>query len=133
MRQETERREQAEKREQARKAAREAREAARKAGAAEARPGGAKASASDLAAYASTIYAEIARHKNSSGISASGSVGVAFTIDASGRIVSHTITQSSGSAELDARANAMMQAVQAPPPPGGSFRGRITIRFNGSG
>jgi protein TonB len=59
-------------------------------------------------------------------------VGVAFTVGSSGRIVSHSITKSSGNAALDARVHAMMEAVEAPPPPGGSFRGHITIRFSGS-
>jgi protein TonB len=122
----TDAREQAERREQARAEAGKAREAAA------ARAGAAKASASDLAAYGATIYAEIARHRDSSGLAASGSVGVVFTVGASGRIVSHAITKSSGDAGLDGRVHAMMQAVQAPPPPGGSFHGRITIRFRGS-
>jgi TonB family protein len=129
---------QAEKREAARKAADDARNAREKArtsretGSGERRASSTKASGVDLAAYASTIYAEIARHKDASGIPASGSVGVIFTVGASGRVVSHSITKSSGEASLDSRVHAMMQAVQAPPPPGGSFTGHITIRFSGS-
>jgi TonB family protein len=56
-------------------------------------------------------------------------VRITFTIGASGRVVNHAITKSSGNATLDAAAHAMMSAVQAPPPPGGSFRGQIAIRF----
>jgi protein TonB len=122
----------AERREAARKArddARQAHDDARKAreakGAADA-----GALASDLAAYGATIFAEINRHKPS-GDGASGSVGVVFTVGASGRVVSHAVVKSSGDAHLDARVAAMMEAVQAPPPPGGHFTGRITIRFNG--
>lgn len=106
----------------------EKREAARKTKAAERQAPA--PSGEDLAAYGQLIYSEIARHKASGG--GSGSVGVVFTVGASGRVVSHSIVKSSGDAELDARVNAMMQAVQATPPPGGRFTGRITIRFNGS-
>ncbi len=91
----------------------------------------AAASGADLAAYGATIYGEIARRKPAGG-GASGSVVVVFTVGASGRIVSQSLAKSSGDAELDARVTTMMQSVQAPPPPGGKFTGRITIRFSGS-
>jgi protein TonB len=111
-----------------REAAKKARDDARKAKAAEGQAPA--ASGEDLAAYGASVFSEIARHKSSGG--GSGSVGVVFTVGAGGRIVSHSIVKSSGDADLDARVHAMMEAVQAPPPPGGRFTGRITIRFNGS-
>jgi TonB family protein len=128
----------AEKRDAARKAADDARRAkddARKAREAQgagssSHASGGKASGADAAAYGSTIYSEIARHKNGAGLSESGSVGFTFTVNASGRIVSHAITKSGGPA-LDARVAAMLSSVQAPPPPGGAFTGRMTIRFSG--
>jgi protein TonB len=115
-----------------REAARKTRDDARKAREAKTQSApDAAASGADLAAYGATIYGEIARHKPSGG-AGSGSVVVVFTVGASGRVVSHSIAKSSGDADLDARVSAMMQAVQAPPPPGGRFTGRITIRFSGS-
>ena len=59
-----------------------------------------------------------------------GSVGVAFTVGASGRVVSQSITRSSGNSALDGAARAMMSAVHTPPPPGGSFSTSTTIQFN---
>ena len=118
-----------ERREAAIKARDDARKAARDAKTPSAPEAG--ASPQDAAAYGATIYGEIARHKPAGG-GASGSVGVLFSVGASGRIVSHSIFKSSGDSALDARVSAMMQAVSAPPPPGGRFTGRITIRFSGS-
>ena len=59
-----------------------------------------------------------------------GSVGVAFTVGASGDVISHAITRSSGSAELDGAVEAMMAAVRAPPPPGGVYRASTTVNFS---
>jgi protein TonB len=84
--------------------------------------------------YGSLLSAEITRHKiypaaaRAAGVT--GSVVVVLVVGPSGRIVSHTIARSSGSAVLDGEVDAMMAAVQAPPPPGGTFRGGLTINFN---
>ena len=84
--------------------------------------------------YAGLLAAELRRHQfypaaaRSQG--ATGSVGVAFTVGPSGRVVRQSITQSSGSTALDGAARAMMSAVQTPPPPGGSFSTSTTIRFH---
>ena len=86
------------------------------------------------AAYGSLILSEVQRHKfyppSARSEGATGSVGVTFTVGSTGNIVSHSITHSSGSAALDGAVHQMMHSVHAPPPPGGSFVGSTTIRFN---
>jgi periplasmic protein TonB len=84
--------------------------------------------------YAALLAAEIARHKaypeaaRAAGVTRA--VGVALTVGPSGRIVAHTIIRSSGNSALDREVDAMMFAVQAPPPPGGHFQTEATIRFD---
>jgi len=96
-------------------------------------PGHAVAGAS-LASYGALVAAEINRHKyypasaRSAGIG--GTLVVVFTIGAGGTVVSHAITRSSGSRELDATVPAMMAATHVPPPPNGRFRGSITLHFS---
>lgn len=96
--------------------------------------GEAKASGLSRASYASLLSAELNRRKvypsaaRAAGVT--GSVGVAFTIGASGRVTGHSILNSSGDAALDGAVHAMMAAVHAPPPPGGSFSTSTTIRFH---
>jgi protein TonB len=96
--------------------------------------GKAQASGMSPGAYASLLAAEVARHKvypaAARAAQATGSVGVTFTVGASGRVVSHSITRSSGNSALDAAVHAMMAAVHAPPPPGGVFRSSTTINFS---
>ena len=58
-----------------------------------------------------------------------GSVGVSFTIGASGRMVSHAITPPSGHASLDDSVRSLMASVAFPPPPGGVFPYATSIRF----
>jgi protein TonB len=118
----------------------EAAERRRKAQAAEqaarlgAEQGRAAASAASRASYASLLSAELNRHKiypsSARAAGVTGSVGVAFTVGASGEIVSHAITRSSGSAALDGAVEAMIAAVRAPPPPGGSFHASTTVNFS---
>lgn len=84
--------------------------------------------------YGAIVAAELNRHKfyppGARAAGETGSVGVTFVIGASGRVVSHAITRSSGSSALDGAVNRMMATAHAPPPPGGSFRGSININFN---
>jgi len=113
-----------------RREAQEARQEARRGAAA----GFERASGFLAANYAGQVIAELNRHKfypaAARAAGASGSVGVAFTIGPSGRVISQSVIRSSGSAALDAAARAIMSAVSAPPPPGGRFSTRTNIRFN---
>lgn len=92
-----------------------------------------EASHSARARYAALVSAEINRHKHYPAEARRrgerGVVGVAFQVGPSGTILSHSITQSSGSGALDAAANRMVAAARLPPPPGGAFRGTILITF----
>ena len=96
--------------------------------------GRAAANAASRASYASLLSAELNRHKvypaSARAAGATGSVGVAFTVGAAGEVVSHAITRSSGSAALDGAVEAMVAAVRAPPPPGGSFHASTTVNFS---
>jgi protein TonB len=123
------RRQQAEAAERRRKA--EAAQLAERLGAEQGR---AAASAASRASYASLLSAELNRRKiypsSARAAGVTGSVGLAFTVGASGEIVSHAITRSSGSAALDGAVEAMIAAVRAPPPPGGSFHASTTVNFS---
>lgn len=85
------------------------------------------------ASYGALVSAEINRHKHYPAAARerneTGSVGMTFVVGPSGTIVAHALRRSSGSAALDAAAEAMLAASRAPPPPGGQFRGSIDIRF----
>ncbi|MGO8845838.1 MAG: TonB family protein [Methylocella sp.] len=86
------------------------------------------------AAYAALVSAEINRHKHYPASAREsghgGAVGVVFSVGASGAIVSHSITRSSGNSAIDATVHEMMASSHPPPPPGGHFRGSVTISFN---
>ena len=71
------------------------------------------------------FYPSAARDQGSS-----GPVGLAFSVDGSGRVTSVTVTRSSGNALLDNAAYQAVLAMQAPPPPGGSFIASISLRFS---
>jgi protein TonB len=96
-------------------------------------PGGAAAGAMSQASYAGLLAAELRRHTfypaaaKAAGVS--GSVGVTFTIGPSGRVISQSITRSSGNSALDSAAHAIMSAIHAPPPPGGRFNTSTNLRF----
>jgi protein TonB len=96
--------------------------------------GAAASRALSHASYAAVLAAELNRHRvypaaaRAAGVT--GSVGVAFTVGPSGRVVSHSITRSSGDPSLDQATHAIMNAVQAPPPPGGRFSTSTTIQFS---
>jgi protein TonB len=96
--------------------------------------GSQRASGMSRASFAGLVSAELNRHKfypaaaRSSGVT--GSVGVAFTIGPSGRIVSQSVTRSSGSGVLDGAAHAIMSSIHTPPPPGGRFSTSTVIQFH---
>jgi protein TonB len=96
--------------------------------------GRAAASAAARASYASLLSAELNRRKiypySARAAGVTGSVGLAFSVGAAGEVVSHAITRSSGSAALDGAVEAMVAAVRAPPPPGGSFHASTTVNFS---
>lgn len=85
-------------------------------------------------AYAGLVVAELNRKKffpaaaRAAGVT--GSVGVAFTIGPSGRVISQSITHSSGNGALDGAAHAILSSLHTPPPPGGRFSTATSIRFN---
>jgi len=86
------------------------------------------------ARYGAKVLAEIQKHMfyprpaRSAGVT--GAASIVFTVGAEGRIVERRIERSTGNAELDHAALAMMDAVIAPPPPLGRFLGKTTIRFD---
>lgn len=86
------------------------------------------------ASYAALLSAEINRRRfypsAARAVGATGDVGVSFTVGPSGRVVSHAITRSSGDPTLDSAAGAILAAIHAPPPPGGSFTANTSIRFH---
>ncbi|MBB4200012.1 hypothetical protein CCR94_21690 [Rhodoblastus sphagnicola] len=97
--------------------------------------GGARAeSGLSSANFAGLVIAQLNRHKfypaaaQASG--ATGSVGVAFTIGPSGRVISQSVIRSSGSSALDSAAHAIMSSLQTPPPPGGRFSTSTNINFH---
>jgi len=96
--------------------------------------GAARASGMSPSTFAGLVVAELNRRKffpaaaRAAGIT--GSVGVAFTIGPSGRVVSQSITRSSGNSALDGAAHAILSSLHTPPPPGGRFSTATSIRFN---
>jgi protein TonB len=95
--------------------------------------GARRASGMSQANFAGLVVAQLNRHKfypaaaRAAGIS--GSVGVAFTIGPSGRVVSQSVTRSSGNGALDSAARVILSSIHTPPPPGGRFSTRTNINF----
>lgn len=58
-----------------------------------------------------------------------GTVVVGFTIDASGAVVSHGLSRSSGSGQIDRSISGMLGRLRFPPPPGGRFAATVAIRI----
>jgi protein TonB len=81
--------------------------------------------------YRSIVQARLSARRgaisSSAGSSARGRVIIAFSIGASGRVTSVSVSKSSGDARLDAAARSVVAATSFPPPPGGSFRSGIPI------
>jgi protein TonB len=64
------------------------------------------------------------------GASGSGVAMVVFTVGASGRVSSASLSRSTGNPALDAAALSAVRGISVPPPPGGSFSAVAPIRFN---
>jgi len=113
--------------------------AAARPGASETRRAGSAAgqpidSGASRASYAALVVAEIQAHRfypeQARERSMQGAVGVSFTIGPGGRVASASVVRSSGFAELDEAARAIVRSIAPPPPPGGSFSASTTIRFH---
>ena len=59
-----------------------------------------------------------------------GVVGIRFAIGSDGRVTQASLSQTSGSAVLDAAALQIFRSLKTPEPPGGSFSGQINIRYS---
>ena len=84
-------------------------------------------------AYGAMLLAAIQAHKyypeDARARGVVGSVGVAFSVGATGAMSAVSIVRSSGSPELDEAVRKIVRSVSAPPPPGGSFSASTTIVF----
>ena len=80
-------------------------------------------------AYAQILAAEIRKHMPTAAHQKAGSVTIAFTVDESGRVVSHTVKQSSDPALAQIAAKALA-SIRTPPPPGGKFVGVQQFNFH---
>jgi len=85
------------------------------------------------ASYASLVAGEIRRRRyypeEARRAGLTGTVVVAFAIGPSGGIASHSIVRSSAAWPLDAAVRGMMAGMRLPPPPGGTFRATVPVRF----
>lgn len=80
------------------------------------------------AAYLGKLRMHLERHKVRPETRATGIAVVTFTVDASGKILSHQITKSSGSAKLDAAATATIErSAPFPPFPQGISREPVVV------
>ena len=80
-------------------------------------------------AYARLLAAALRRQTPTSTQHHGGSVKVAFTVDASGRVASHTVQYTSDPALVETVGH-ILASVQAPPPPGGSFSAVQEFNFH---
>jgi hypothetical protein len=80
-------------------------------------------------AYARLLAAEVRKHSPKSTESGAGSVTVAFTIGASGRVVSHKIQQASDPALAEV-ADKILASIHTPPPPDGAFSAVQQFNFH---
>ena len=79
------------------------------------------------ATYAAKVLQEIRAHRIST--TGTGSVVVAFSIDAAGEITDVHVVRSSGRRELDSTAVRMVRAARPGPPPDGAFSATTTVNF----
>lgn len=80
-------------------------------------------------AYVKLLAAELKRRTPSASDNQTGSVHVAFTVGASGRVVSHKV-QSSSNPALEPVVGRILASVHTPPPPGGSFAAVQEFNFH---
>lgn len=80
-------------------------------------------------AYVKLLAAELRRHTPVASDALTGSVHVAFTVGASGRVVSHKV-QSSSNPALEPVIGHILASVHTPPPPGGSFNAVQEFNFH---
>jgi hypothetical protein len=80
-------------------------------------------------AYVKLLAAELKRHTPKTSDNQIGSVHVAFTVGASGRIVSHKV-QSSSNPALEPVVGQILASVHTPPPPGGAFSAVQEFNFH---
>ncbi|WP_442755627.1 energy transducer TonB [Methylocystis sp. JAN1] len=78
--------------------------------------------------YLRLLAVSLRKHAPKS-VDRAGKVKVAFTVGASGRVVSHEIKYASDPA-LAATVGRILAAVQTPPPPGGSFAALQEFSFH---
>ena len=80
-------------------------------------------------AYSQILAGEIRKHMPTAAHQKAGSVTISFTIDGSGRVVSHSVKQSSDPALAQIAAKALA-SIRTPPPPGGKFVGVQQFNFH---
>ncbi|ATQ69746.1 MULTISPECIES: hypothetical protein [Methylosinus] len=80
-------------------------------------------------AYVKLLAAELKRHTPTSADAQTGSIHVAFTVGASGRVVSHKV-QSSSNPALEPVVGRILAAVHTPTPPGGAFTAVQEFNFH---
>jgi protein TonB len=81
--------------------------------------------------YRSIVQARLSARRGAisarAGAGVRGRVIIAFSIGASGRVTSASVSRSSGNVRLDAAARSVVASTSFPPPPGGSYRRGIPI------
>ena len=80
-------------------------------------------------AYVKLLAAEIKRHTPKASDAQTGSIHVAFTVGAGGRVVSHKV-QSASNPALEPVVNQILAAVHTVTPPGGSFSAVQEFNFH---
>jgi periplasmic protein TonB len=103
------------------------REAKRK-GESQAKTSGGRKSSSQ---YRSIVQARLSSRRSAiranAGTGVTGKVIISFSIGASGRVTSASVSKSSGNSRLDAAARSVVASTSFPPPPGGSFSSGVPI------
>lgn len=112
----------------------EGRKAVRAAGGQGTATGSSQSGGRSRTSYAALVVAQIQAHKYyppaARGQRISGVVAFTFAIGPSGTVSRFNMTRSSGSAVLDQAARQIVFSIRPPPPPGGSFIGASSLRFD---